>query len=111
MNGVPDFATIYSWEGCPLTPRMAFYLWSIAQFLHDQWSDNVKDDPAFVLQELPPIVRRVADEVWLERFVQCFKGHREPFGNWRVHLPRPGRVHGRRDGGPFDRGRCAGGTR
>jgi hypothetical protein len=73
MKGVPDFAAIYSWERCPLTPRMAYYLWSIAQFLHDQWSDSVKDDPAFVLQELPPIVRRVADEVWLERFVQCFK--------------------------------------
>ncbi len=73
MEDVPDFVAMYSWDGCPVTPRMAYYLWSMAQFLHDQWTDGLQDDSELLLGELPAIVRRVADEVWLARFVECFK--------------------------------------
>lgn len=67
----PDFAAIYGDADGTLSPRMAFRLWTAALFLADTYRDP--DEWALLIEELPPIVQRLADEVWITRFVDCFR--------------------------------------
>ena len=69
--GAPDFATLYGGATSPLSPRMASQLWTTAIYFADTYADADVSD--LLRQELPPIARRMADDVWRERFVVCFE--------------------------------------
>ena len=66
----PDFARLYGDVDGTLSPRMAFRLWTAALFLGDSYRDP--DEWDLLIDKLPPIVHRLADEVWIRRFVDCF---------------------------------------
>jgi hypothetical protein len=70
--GSPDFARLYGDPDSALSPRMASQLWTTAIYLADTYADSEMSD--LLKQELPPIARRMADDVWMERFVVCFEG-------------------------------------
>ena len=70
VPGAPDFARLYAGAGSPLSPRMAARLWAAAVTLADTYDEGRWH---LLRRSLPPIVQRVADEVWLERFVACFE--------------------------------------
>ncbi len=66
----PHFAAAYGDGESALSPRMAWRLWATAIALADTYSD---DDMLDLLEaELPPVAQRLADHVWMERFVSCF---------------------------------------
>lgn len=69
--GSPDFATLYGGATSPLSPRMASQLWTTAIYFADTYADADVSD--LLRRELPPIARRMADDVWMERFVVCFE--------------------------------------
>ncbi len=64
----PDFARLYAGPGLPMSPRMASRLWAAAVILADTYEGRVH----LLKRNLPPIVQRVVDEVWMDRFVSCF---------------------------------------
>ena len=70
VPGQPDFARLYAGPGSPLSPRMAARLWAAAVTLADTYDEGRWH---LLRRSLPPIVQRVADEVWMERFVACFE--------------------------------------
>ena len=70
VPGAPDFARLYAGAGSPLSPRMASRLWAAAVTLADTYDEGRWH---LLRRSLPPIVQRVADEVWMERFVACFE--------------------------------------
>lgn len=60
----------------PITRRMAYYLWSTATVLHDEWRTFAREFDAFGdlwRDELPPVAERYANPEWLTRFARCFK--------------------------------------
>jgi hypothetical protein len=65
----PDFARLYADPGSPLSPRMASWLWATAVMLADTYEEGRWH---LLTRSLPPVGRRLADEVWMERFVSCF---------------------------------------
>lgn len=65
----PDFARLYADPGSPLSPRMAARLWATAVMLADTYGEGRWH---LLTRSLPPVVRRLADDVWMERFVSCF---------------------------------------
>ena len=70
----PDFADLYRMlapSELPMTPRMAYWLWSTAISMADTWRDNTKH-PEPLHELLPPIARAVARGPWLDRFIDCF---------------------------------------
>jgi hypothetical protein len=67
----PDFARLYGDPDSTLSPRMASQLWTTAIYLADTYADPDVTD--LLKRELPPIARRMADDVWMERFVVCFE--------------------------------------
>ena len=69
--GSPDFARLYG-DPEALSPRMASQLWTTAIYLADTYADSDASD--LLKRELPPVARRMADDVWMERFVVCFEG-------------------------------------
>ena len=69
--GSPDFATLYGGATSPFSPRMASQLWTTAIYFADTYADA--DVSGLLRRELPPIARRMADDVWMERFVVCFE--------------------------------------
>jgi hypothetical protein len=79
MTHGPDFAGLYPFEfdeegyRVGLSPRMAFHLWSAAQY----WIDMASDNRELLLDELPPTARRHANDVWLDRFLQSFRNVRD----------------------------------
>ena len=70
VPGQPDFVRVYAGGGSPLSPRMASRLWAAAVTLADTYDEGRWH---LLPRSLPPIVQRVADEVWMERFVACFE--------------------------------------
>jgi len=70
--GSPDFARLYGDPDSALSPRMASQLWTTAIYLVDTYADS--DLPDLLKRELPPVARRMADDVWMERFIACFEG-------------------------------------
>jgi hypothetical protein len=70
VAGAPDFARLYAGAGSPLSPRMASRLWAAAVMLADTYDEGRWH---LLRRSLPPIVQRVADEIWMERFVACFE--------------------------------------
>lgn len=66
----PDFARLYAGPGSPLSPRMASRLWAAAAMLADTYDEGRWH---LLRRSLPPIAQRLADEVWMERFVSCFE--------------------------------------
>src|SRR2546427_8256009 len=68
---IPDFAAEYaSPDMAPLTPRLAAHLWVAAGVLADTY--RPRDAAPLLIEELPPIVGRVADAQWLDNFVSGF---------------------------------------
>ncbi len=73
VGGVPDetnFATKYGGTGSPLSPRMAWHLWAAALKIVDIYGEREAWD--MLRLDLPPLAQRVADAVWMARFVRCF---------------------------------------
>lgn len=69
-----DFAALYELvyrHGARMTPRMAYWLCRTCVYLADTWRDN-RDDPAPLLDFLPPLARPLAHGVWYDRFTDCF---------------------------------------
>lgn len=66
----PRFAELYG-EQALVSPRMAYRLWTVAQYCGDTWRLE-EDDPRVTLMYLPPIAHRWADGAWLDRFVESF---------------------------------------
>jgi hypothetical protein len=66
----PDFAQLYARAGSPLSPRMAACLWAAAVMLANTYDEGRW---RLLTRHLPPIAQRLADEVWMERFVSCFE--------------------------------------
>lgn len=71
----PDFETQYELRfdefDDPLTPRMAYLLWTAARWCIDEWH-GAAHVPTLVPQ-LPVIARPFADEeTWVQRFTLCF---------------------------------------
>lgn len=59
----------------PITRRMAYYLWSTAIVLYDDWrgfARNFEDDGDLWRDLLPPVAERHANPEWLARFARCF---------------------------------------
>lgn len=74
-DGEPKFADLYQPgpdNRFAMTPRMAYWLWSTSIFLSDTWRD-ARDDPALLLDFLPPIARPSAHGDWFDSFVDCFE--------------------------------------
>ena len=69
--GSPDFATLYGGADSPLSPRMASQLWTTAIYFADTYADAEVSD--LLRRALPPSAGRMADDVWMERFVACFQ--------------------------------------
>ena len=69
-RGAPDFARLYGGPGSPVTPRMGGRLWDAALMLADTYGE---DRGALLMRSLPPVVRRLAEEMWVARFVSCFE--------------------------------------
>jgi len=67
----PDFAALYGEGDSALSPRMAWRLWTTAIALADTYRDDDMWD--LLRAELPPVAQRLADHVWMERFVSCFE--------------------------------------
>lgn len=84
---VPDFAGIYGSNGgeATMSPRMAAYLWTTSRTLSDTFRRTT--NRALLLDLLPPIVARTVNEVWLDRFVDCFDtiGQRLGRGEFELH--------------------------
>src|SRR4051794_2621802 len=60
----------------PITRRMAYYLWSTASVLHDQWrmfAQDFEEHRDLWSDELPPVAVRWATQEWMIRFSQCFE--------------------------------------
>jgi len=70
VAGEPDFAGLYAGPGSPVSPRMAARLWAAAVTLADTYAEGREH---LLKRSLPPIVQRLADEVWMDRFVACFE--------------------------------------
>ena len=70
VRGAPDFARLYAGPGSPLSPRMVARLWATAVTLAETYDEGRWH---LLRWSLPPIVQRLADEVWMERFVACFE--------------------------------------
>jgi hypothetical protein len=70
VPGAPDFARLYAAPGSPLSPRMprVFGLRPTPSL-----TPTVRADGNCSGGLCHPIVQRVADEVWMERFVACFE--------------------------------------
>lgn len=66
----PRFAALYGNQGF-VSPRMAYRLWTAAQFCGDTWRLE-EEDPRVTLMYLPPITHRWADGAWLDRFIESF---------------------------------------
>ena len=79
--GSPDFAALYAGANSPLSPRMASQLWATAIYFADTCADSDVSD--LLRRELPPIARRMADDVWMERFVVCFEALATRLGRGR----------------------------
>jgi hypothetical protein len=62
---------MYGGESSLLSPRMAELLWETALFLAE--ASNDEDFLADVREELPSVVQRLADNVWMARFSRCFE--------------------------------------
>lgn len=67
----PDFAGLYGGDDSPLSPRKACQLWTAAIVLADTYRDS--DLWSVLKAELPPLAQRMADDVWMARFVTCFE--------------------------------------
>lgn len=70
----PDFAALYEADhsrGARVTPRMAYWLWHACIYLADTWRDG-RDDPAVLVDQLPPLARPLAHSEWFDRFTDCF---------------------------------------
>ncbi len=76
--GQPDFAALYGHANAFLSPRMALRLWAAAMFLGDSYRDP--DEWEALIDELPPVAQRLADDVWMTRFVGCFDALAERLG-------------------------------
>jgi len=50
---------------------MSSQLWTTAIYFADTYADS--DGMDLLKRELPPIARLMADDVWMERFVDCFE--------------------------------------
>ena len=57
----PDFARLYGGAHSALSPRMASQLWTTAIYFADTYADSDVSD--LLRRELPPIARRMADDV------------------------------------------------
>jgi hypothetical protein len=66
----PDFAALYDTEESA-SPRMAAVLWATARMLADLYSDDEMWDD--LRDQLPKLAQRLADDVWMKRFVHCFE--------------------------------------
>lgn len=67
---VPDFASLYGGPDSALSPRLAAYLWAAAGVLSDTYRGP--DGRETLVEDLPPLVARVADDAWYDRFAVCF---------------------------------------
>lgn len=65
-----DFASVYA-DDAVLSPRLAAHLWVAAVYLSDTYGEDPQSE--MLMEELPPIARRLADDAWLARFVSCFE--------------------------------------
>jgi hypothetical protein len=65
----PDFASVYAGDEV-VTPRLAAQLWGAAVYLSDTYCEDPQSE--LLMQELPPVAQRLADDAWLARFVSCF---------------------------------------
>jgi hypothetical protein len=79
----PDFAAIYEphvdGDGWRMTPRMAWYLWSAALYLADEYRTSSPDSFAKIL---PPVARAYAhDRAWRQQFVAGFEHLTERLGS------------------------------
>ena len=65
----PDFTRLYADPGATISPRMASRLWAAAVTLADTYDEGRWH---LLTRALPPIAQRVADQVWMKRFISCF---------------------------------------
>jgi hypothetical protein len=70
ISDLPDFAVLYGDGHSPLSPRMPSRLWTAAVLHADTYGEGRWD---LLKPALPAVVQRLADEVWMERFVACFE--------------------------------------
>jgi len=68
---VPDFASLYGDRTSILSPRLAAFLWAAAGVLFDTYRGPGGRD--MLVEDLPPLVARVADDAWYDRFLACFE--------------------------------------
>lgn len=68
---VPDFASLYGYPTTILSPRLAACLWAAAGILSDTYRGPGGRD--ILVEDLPPLVVRVADDAWYDRFLVCFE--------------------------------------
>ncbi len=67
----PDFAAMYGGGNSLLSPRMAELLWGTALFFAG--ASNDEEFLADLREQLPSVVQRLADDVWMTRFSRCFQ--------------------------------------
>lgn len=71
VDEVPDFASLYGDPTSILSPRLAAYLWAAAGVLSDTYRGP--GGRKILVEDLPPLVARVADDAWYDRFLVCFE--------------------------------------
>lgn len=69
-SATPDFTALYG-DHRYVTPRMAYRLWTGAQYCGDTWR-LADGDPRALLIDLPPIAYRWVEGAWLDRFIESF---------------------------------------
>ena len=74
-NDEPDFTVLcephVDGDGWQMTPRMAWYLWSAALYLADEWRSSVATT---LVDALPPVARPYAtDRAWRTQFIDGFE--------------------------------------
>ena len=95
VRGARDFARLYAGRGSPLSPRMASRLWAAALTLAETYDDGRWH---LLRRSLPPIVRRLADEAWMERSRCLLRDPGPPSGGRRLRRHPDDDLHGRGDG-------------
>ena len=72
-DGIPDattFVEIYGGPDSPLSPRLAWSIWTTAVRLADEHQDEATWD--LLRDELPRLAQDAADRAWMARFVRGF---------------------------------------